>query len=82
MRSREAPRSRARLAVDETVILMTPPCLSLLKHQIKVQGGAAEWQSRQGLWPADVDRHTDLLLVRLELHKGCLVGVVPALLKR
>ena len=28
------------LAVGETVILMTPPCLSRLKHPISVQGGA------------------------------------------
>ena len=26
------------LAVGKTVILMTPPCLSLLKHLIKLQG--------------------------------------------
>ena len=30
------------LAVGETVILMTPPCLSLLKHLINVEGGAVE----------------------------------------
>ena len=29
-----------RLAVDDTVIVMTLPCLSLLKHLIQVQGGA------------------------------------------
>ena len=29
----------ATLAVGETVILLTPPCLSLLKHLIKLQGG-------------------------------------------
>ena len=27
------------LVVGETVILTTPPCLSILKHLIKVQGG-------------------------------------------
>ena len=30
---------KAGLAVGETVILITPPCLSRLKHLIKVQGG-------------------------------------------
>ena len=35
-------RSLARrdLAVGENVISLTPPCLSLLKHLIEVQGGA------------------------------------------
>ena len=36
-----------RLAVGETVILMTPPLLSRLKHLLKVDGDAAEWQSRR-----------------------------------
>ena len=30
------------LAVGETVILMTPPLLSRLKHLMKVEGGAVE----------------------------------------
>ena len=31
-----------RLAIDETVTLLTPPSSSLLKHLLKVEGGAAE----------------------------------------
>ena len=35
--------ARPRLAVGESsVILMTPPLLSLLKHLLKVEGAAAE----------------------------------------
>ena len=34
--------SAGHLAIGETVSLMTPPFLSLLKHLIKVEGGAAE----------------------------------------
>ena len=30
----------SQVAVGETVILMAPPCLSLLKHLLKVEGGA------------------------------------------
>ena len=32
----------AYLAVGETAILLTPPLPSLLKHLLKVEGGAAE----------------------------------------
>ena len=35
-------KPRSFLAIDETVILMTATCLSLLKHLIKVKGGVAE----------------------------------------
>ena len=38
-----------QLAFDETVILTTPPCLSRLKHLVKIQRGAIKCQSRQGL---------------------------------
>ena len=34
--------SRVQLAVGETVTLMTPPFPSLLKHLLKIEGGAAE----------------------------------------
>ena len=43
--------ARSSLAVGETVILMTPPFISLLKHLLNVEGagGAAEGQSRRRL---------------------------------
>ena len=38
--SRPTPETGCQVAVGETVILMTPPCLSMLNHLAKVQGGA------------------------------------------
>ena len=40
---RSASNAASSLAAGETVILMTPPLLSLLKHLIQVEGGAAAW---------------------------------------
>ena len=37
-----AEGARSQVAVGETVILLTPPSPSLLKHLIKGEGGAAE----------------------------------------
>ena len=37
----ELGRAARSVAVGETVILMTPPCLPLLKRPLKVEGGAA-----------------------------------------
>ena len=39
----------AAWAVTETVILLTLSLPSLLVHQLKVEGGAAKWQSRRRL---------------------------------
>ena len=63
-----AHRGHRSLAVNETVILMTPPFLSRLKRLLKAEGGAAEWQSRRrlqraahGLEPKDLRAVQDLL---------------------
>ena len=41
-RVRPKVQQRWHLAVGETVILLTPPSPSLLKHLLKGEGGAAE----------------------------------------
>ena len=65
---------KAGLAVGETVILITPPCLSLLKHRIKVQGGCHQ-MTELSPTASQAGRHADMPLplvgVSIVMERGC-----------